>query len=1011
MEACRSLENWFVRRVDIRVTFAALCVAILLLVLSLSPSLLSSRPPSIKTAYSSFKGDYNLWDESEQHLDVHLEGPERGHEVMGELLDDSVVSHIHHSHIKSNRTSIAIGLAITTRDQEFLSIDNLQYRTPFLKTLLPTFCKSASSGFDYHFYVAFDLNDPHLRQDEFLMAIHQCFLSMVKELCVSSSSFFLHFVQCNHNRSPSWAQNDAMMEAYMDGVDFYYRVNDDTQLLSPQWTEAFIEALAGFDPPNIGVVGPSHKGGNERILTYDFVHHSHIDIFGLYYPRLFTDWWADNWMTKVYGSARTMKVPSVRVMHTLEAGTRYNVQYDVSSLLEAQIADDRATLSRFLEAPSANSTSNQRKVISMSLWGDSPKYTFGALRNAQLVPVFFPDWRLRVYVEKPLSSGKTQHHPVPQRILDKLDQLGAEMFYVNALQSQVPPMMWRFLVADDLTLDRFIVRDADARLSDRDALIVKDWEASDAVFHCVRDHPSHATYALLGGMWGAQPKKLKDIVHIPWQNLMMGYRQDYVMDMSFLANAVWPRVQAFAFCHDSVSCTQWPSAHPFPVPRVRAEHVGQVFDAFGNARDEDVKIILQNPVVKECVTNKFNVSSNPQRAAFMGLMFKDDPTFPPSIRAPIRKEKPSQVIWSVDIDNGPVRDVKSLLVPLGIKFLDQSLSSQCLFTHNCASNLRVITKKNIMSYDPEAVKLFASEYEDDPQMNQVTHFLCTSPVALCEYYMPFNKPLIIYITHRYEMGRYLNADWQRWNEHLAEIAQNPENAIAASNQYDAAYLNYYTGIQAKVIPSLCKYVLAHYKPQRHSVLLASLLNPAFEEYFFSTIRKTDFVSNSSVSLPPIHAMRDLYPDYTFENISLHNAIIHVPHQVYTTSLCEHYAMNIPLLVPTVELLIDWHLKFNLLSPLSFEGIRSLSESPAVIPRGNLQMPDPNKINDAGSLNAWLPLADYYVMDHIVYFSSIPDLFNKLVSLDFDEISRKMSSANHVKKVRVMEEWQRVFRGV
>lgn len=70
----------------------------------------------------------------------------------------------------------------------------------------------------------------------------------------------------------------------------------------------------------------------------------------------------------------------------------------------------------------------------MSLWGDSPKYTFGALRNAQLVPVFFPDWRLRVYVEKPLSSGKTQHHPVPQRILDKLDQLGAEMFYVNALQ-------------------------------------------------------------------------------------------------------------------------------------------------------------------------------------------------------------------------------------------------------------------------------------------------------------------------------------------------------------------------------------------------------------------------------------------------------------------------------------------------------------------------------------------------------------------------------------------------
>lgn len=70
----------------------------------------------------------------------------------------------------------------------------------------------------------------------------------------------------------------------------------------------------------------------------------------------------------------------------------------------------------------------------MSLWGSTPRYTFGALRNAQLVPVFFPGWKLRVYVEQPMSSGKTQHQPVPERILSKLEQLGAELLYVNAIQ-------------------------------------------------------------------------------------------------------------------------------------------------------------------------------------------------------------------------------------------------------------------------------------------------------------------------------------------------------------------------------------------------------------------------------------------------------------------------------------------------------------------------------------------------------------------------------------------------
>lgn len=101
-----------------------------------------------------------------------------------------------------------------------------------------------------------------------------------------------------------------------------------------------------FSPPNVGVVGPLHKGGNQVILTYDFVHRTHIDVFGYYYPRIFTDWFADNWMSEVYGAERTLKMPSVKLLHTEEAGQRYNTKAGKQKYLKEQIEEDRLTLDR-----------------------------------------------------------------------------------------------------------------------------------------------------------------------------------------------------------------------------------------------------------------------------------------------------------------------------------------------------------------------------------------------------------------------------------------------------------------------------------------------------------------------------------------------------------------------------------------------------------------------------------------------------------------------------------------
>jgi hypothetical protein len=38
-----------------------------------------------------------------------------------------------------------------------------------------------------------------------------------------------------------------------------------------------------------------------------------------------------------------------------------------------------------------------KKIISFSLWGDNPKYTIGAIRNAELTPIIYPGWVSRFY--------------------------------------------------------------------------------------------------------------------------------------------------------------------------------------------------------------------------------------------------------------------------------------------------------------------------------------------------------------------------------------------------------------------------------------------------------------------------------------------------------------------------------------------------------------------------------------------------------------------------------------
>jgi hypothetical protein len=136
--------------------------------------------------------------------------------------------------------------------------------------------------------------------------------------------------------------------AYQIGANYFYRVNDDTEFKG-HWPKLYVRALLSLQPP-YGVIGPSSLGSNDAILTHDFVHRIHMEIFEMnYYPLVLTDWWMDNWISVVYGSQRTfLSKTSAVVHHTYAHGQRYEVDRENERHLPHAISNGRTKIRNWM---------------------------------------------------------------------------------------------------------------------------------------------------------------------------------------------------------------------------------------------------------------------------------------------------------------------------------------------------------------------------------------------------------------------------------------------------------------------------------------------------------------------------------------------------------------------------------------------------------------------------------------------------------------------------------------
>ena len=240
---------------------------------------------------------------------------------------------------------------------------------------------------------------------------------------------------------------------------------------------------------------------------------------------------------------------------------------------QALEAKDRrfGTLPRLATVPSAppppfNPGNPAENVIAYSLWGNEPRYHVPLLESTRILRHLFPAWTMRVYHDQTVDPA----------YLAMLRERG-----VDPRPMVLPPdlpvhrkLLWRFEVASDPAVRRFLCRDADSLLTVKERVAVDAWLQSSFHFHAMRDWYTH-TDLLLAGMWGGVGGILP-----PVASLLAAYRgwrveHDHV-DQDLLSETVWPILRGHTLIHDSVFAPCLGSVPFPPFGALPADmHVGQ----------------------------------------------------------------------------------------------------------------------------------------------------------------------------------------------------------------------------------------------------------------------------------------------------------------------------------------------------------------------------------------------------------------------------------------------------
>ena len=209
--------------------------------------------------------------------------------------------------------------------------------------------------------------------------------------------------------------------------------------------------------------------------------------------------------------------------------------------------------------------SNESNVISLSLNTNNLDFVNGAFRNLMLAKRLLPNWQVRVY------AGTV----VEKRHTDILTSFGAHVVSVSS-KINIPHALWPYMVADDPTVSRFIVRNVTHRLSCHQSRLLIGWLETGCNYHTIRDLEWHAKYALVPDLFGAVSSQFHVILgNSVYSAIRLALANNNISDdIDFLNSLLLPKIYNY-MSHDSISDSKWPNTTKFNKMKLDVMKIGQ----------------------------------------------------------------------------------------------------------------------------------------------------------------------------------------------------------------------------------------------------------------------------------------------------------------------------------------------------------------------------------------------------------------------------------------------------
>ena len=275
-------------------------------------------------------------------------------------------------------------------------------------------------------------------------------------------------------------------------------------------------------------------------------------------------------------------------------------------------------------------------------------------------------------------------------------------------------------------------------------------------------------------------------------------------------------------------------------------------------------------------------------------------------------------------------------------------------------------------------------------MESYDGFIVTFSPVFALFFEKFGKPIIIVNATRYEQPASNNSSLDQWkfiDDGLKRLYAKGLLVVISNNLYDQLYIKTAINIDSTLIPSLCEYTNVKREENRNIYKLFCLYSS----------QKNPIQVINNVRLININQIKP----YTFETIAKFTATIHIPYEISTMSIFEHYTLNMPLLFPTKEFYLKMYNNNELNVYGSYSALFNFNSNPQAL--------DP--LLKGNWFEKMIPHADYYneeYFPYITYFDSFEDLQNKLTTINFDEISDKMKKFNENRKNLILNKWRQTI---